>query len=173
MANKEGVLKVLATIGAAYPHHNVTRDTVALYADLLADIDPAVLRLAALKHIAGSKWYPTVAELRSAATDLTRPRIRTGAEAWGDVLSEVKRVGSYKAPAFADPVTARVVAGIGWQNICMSEDMMADRAHFIKAYEASSKRDADEAQQLPEIRALVEKLSAPGAVPQIAAAREE
>lgn len=51
----------------AYPNANVTAATLALLAAMFADTDAAVMRAAALAHIEGSRWFPTVAELREAA----------------------------------------------------------------------------------------------------------
>jgi len=158
---KTDTLKVLATLAAGYPNFTLREETVRVYAEMLADIDADILRSASAKCLADCKWFPTIAELRQAATELSRPRLRAGAEAWGDVLAEVRRVGSYGAPQFADPAVARVVAGMGWTNICMSEEQMADRAHFIKAYEQTARREEEDARQLPAVRELAARLQAP------------
>jgi hypothetical protein len=36
---------------------------------------------------------------------------------------------------------AKIVENMGWQNLCMSENEMADRAHFTKAYDTMQKRE--------------------------------
>lgn len=70
------------------------------------------------------------------------PLEKTSADAWGDVEKEKKRVlGIYGKPEFEDETTKRVVEIIGWRNLCMGENVEADRAHFMKMYDQLKKRN--------------------------------
>lgn len=158
MASKEDTLKIVMVMAAFYPAVKLRDETIDGYCMMLADVDRDILQAAVKKCISDCKWFPTIAEIRQAAVEICAPARRSGAEAWGDVLAEVRRVGYRGAPKFIDTAVARVVSGMGWMTICMSENEMADRAHFIKAYEQTQTRDADDMRQLPEVRELALRL---------------
>jgi hypothetical protein len=44
-------------------------------------------------------------------------------------------VGDYDW-AIEDPVLDQTIKAIGWYYLCVSDDVMTDRAHFLRAYEA-------------------------------------
>ena len=70
MAAFETITKVLAVVSAAYPNFDLKPETVKVYLKLLADLPDELLEEASLAHIAQSTYFPTVAELRSAAVEL-------------------------------------------------------------------------------------------------------
>ena len=140
-----------------------------LYARLLVDIDPDLLRAAVLQHIATSKWFPKVSELREAALALVTHAELSPEEAWGEVRQTIQRVGSYgifdratmayRLPTFSHPLIDRAVEIMGWRNLCASDNEVADRAHFFKIYsQLVGRRNRDE-MMLPEIKQVVEALS--------------
>jgi len=132
-----------------------------IWKQTLGDLDGDLLRASALKIISTSKWFPSVAELRDAALDIAEPeKRRTGIEAWGDVVKEIHRVGSYGAPYFTDDLVAEVVKMLDWQTLCLSEEQTADRARFIAGYEAIVKRKRDNALLLPEVRRVSQLIGA-------------
>ena len=53
---------------------------------LLSDLDAELLGAAALQHMAASKWFPTVAELREIVAALLSERPPTAMEEWGMVV---------------------------------------------------------------------------------------
>jgi hypothetical protein len=53
----------------------------------------------------------------------------------------VASVGSYGTPTFDDVLTQKAVDCIGWRDICMSETIGVERAHFIKAYNNLKQRE--------------------------------
>ena len=140
---------------------------LALWVQLLADIDGEVLKAAALQHMARSQWFPAVAELRHEAGAILAPAAQSAIEAWGDVTAAMALAryyryadGFHEFPQFADPVTQRVVDAMGWGNLCGSEDGTADRARFLQGYEAIVKRHQEERATLPIVRELTARLSA-------------
>ena len=106
-----------------------------------------------MKHISTSKWFPTIAELRQAATAIvlqTEGRL-SAPEAWGDVQREVRLVGHWRSPSL-QPLVGKAVSAIGgWQHICIDENITADRARFIEVYTILCKREAQRVQQLPQV----------------------
>ncbi len=45
---------------------------------------------------------------------------------------------------------------MGWRNLCMSEEAMADRAHFIKSYEQERDMAFDDARLPPDLIQLAQ-----------------
>jgi len=119
----------------------------------LKDIEPDVFRAAILK-VTSDEEFVSIRAIRESANSITAPPLKTGIEAWEEVLSEVRAVGSYGFPHFDDRMTARIVAGIGWRNICLSEETMIERAHFIRAYESAADREHNESRQTPYVKEI-------------------
>jgi hypothetical protein len=143
--------KLVAAMIAAFPQARVTPGTSPVYERMLADLDYVAAQAAVERLIATSRFMPTVAELRSTVLDLTHGERRPGGEAWGDVLKAIGRVGKYRTPTFADQSVARAVTALGWENICDSDNQVADRARFIELYDqlATSERKERSAGHLP------------------------
>ncbi len=164
MATKTEIDQVLAILIAAYPYMQKDSGanmgaTLAVYHRTLADIDAPALLAAALDHISRSRFFPAVSELRDAAYRVVTINQPTAEEAWGEVKSAFLSVGSYRVPEFSHPLISRAIKIIGWKILCMSENQIADRAHFLRIYGSVEQRGKDMALMLPEIRDLTLKLS--------------
>ncbi len=151
MSDSDLFASALATLMAAYPSWKGSPETLEVYAAALADVPPETLQAAAWAHIQCSVFFPTVADLRRQSQAIAdreqgRPALRSGIEAWGDIISAVAEHGYLRQPHFEDPVVTRLVADMGWENLCFSETMMADRAQFVKAYEQA--RDREQAERV-------------------------
>lgn len=57
-------------------------------------------------------------------------------EAWAEVLRTVSSIGSYGNPIFKEEIIFKAVECVGWRNICLSENIGVERAHFMKVYES-------------------------------------
>ena len=164
MATTEEILTIFGLLKANY--HYVLKgmtdgqisDLQVLWCELLKDMDGQLLRAAALQHVATSKWFPTVAELREAAADIVNPNHMTAMEAWGEVARQIMAIGSYGRPQFSNPVIDRIVSDMGWTNLCMSEMPGADRARFIEAYKALALREKRETMELPQVAEIRQKM---------------
>lgn len=112
--------------------------TAKLWEKLLTDIPFPVAEKALIKVLATAKFFPTVAEIREAAMQLTQPAIPTAMEAWGEVTRAMRLYGYYRpeeALASMSPVTAEVVRRIGWREMCSCEEPDVLRGQFRMAYE--------------------------------------
>ena len=117
----------------------------------LRDIPDDVAQLALHKWVATNKWPPTIAEIRETAANITHGDSLTWGEAWERALTAVRRFGSYnKAAALdsLDPLTRRCVENIGYMELCLSENIMVERAHFQRIFDVYSKRE-NTRQQIP------------------------
>lgn len=163
MATKKEVSALITLLEETYHVKDEYSDgAVLVYHKVLEDIPFEVLEAAALEHIANSQWFPKPSELRQKAMSYSIPQIPSALEGWGEVQAEIRRVGYMGRPQFANPVTARCVESLGWKYLCLSEDLMADRAHFLKAYDQVSSREQRDRVLLPEVSALAKRLTAGG-----------
>lgn len=146
---------VLKLIGAAYPtqRQRMSQDDVramaAVYTAGLLDLDFDRVRAAVDRLVKGSRFMPTIAEIREAAVDVVRGPRAPGGEAWGRCLAMVRRYGSHRHPgvdfAVDDPALLATIRSLGWSDLCQSNNPHADRARFIELYDQLAKGDRKEA----------------------------
>lgn len=142
--------ELVAFVQAAFPKLEIPKATVRVYAEMLADVD-AELGRAAVLEIVKTQVYPTlptVGEIRQRVTEIQfkRAGILTAEEAWGVVTWAFSKVGGYRpfpADTAGGPILKRAVAAIGWQTLCQSDNVVADRAHFFRVYEAIVARERE------------------------------
>ena len=172
MATPLEVKQVWTGMLALYPHYAKERsaadlkETLKLYQELLADVPGEALLAAARQHATVSKFFPTIAELRQPALALAQPARELAMEAWGTVTDTFSRGEYYfyesgvaRGPTWDNPITARIVQCMGgYFELCKSENLTADRARFIEAYEQLAQREHAESLLLPEVRELRAKL---------------
>ncbi len=151
--------KLVACLLAAFPSTRATTATSEVYERMLADLDYLVANAAVERLLATSRFMPSISEIRGACLDLTHGTMRAGGEAWGDMLKAVSRWGSYRTPGadfqFQDPLVAKCVASMGWSNLCLSENQVADRSRFIALYDELAKHEGvnRNVAQLPSAKA--------------------
>lgn len=144
-----------------WPENGKEAPLISLWEMMLSDVDFDIAKIAIQKHMSESVYPPTVADIRAKIADITVFREKTGIEAWGDVKTAIRRFGSYnekKAMDSLSGVTRKVVEAIGFKTLCLSEEEMADRAHFLKVYDTVAKRERDDALLLPQIRDMMPRL---------------
>lgn len=150
------ITELLAIIAAAWPGGHFAGRTVDVYRNMLADLDYPAAQAAVSRLITTSRFLPTVAEIRSAAVDVTQGPRRLGGEAWGDVVAEIRRVGYVGEPRFDDPCVTECVKALGWRHLCIGEAPEAsDRARFSELYDRLQERrrlDAVAGHALPPAR---------------------
>ena len=152
-------LSVLGALTAAYPQANIQKDTAKIYIKFLQDIPYEAGQSAALDLIAKSKWFPTISELRQEAVNrIPGNQFLSAGEAWREVCEQIRKVGHYGIPEFGSEVVAQAVKTMGWRYLCLSENEMADRAHFMKIYETYKERKTSHLLQIPESKHYQEQL---------------
>lgn len=113
----------------------------AFWYEALKDIDYQVCQLGVLKLVQTLRFPPTIADIRAACTPDSSV---TAADAWSQVVDAIKHCGYYRereALDGMDPMTRKTVESMGYKNLCISENNMADRAHFLKMYEQMATRE--------------------------------
>ncbi|MDF2804431.1 MAG: hypothetical protein K0S61_4336 [Anaerocolumna sp.] len=143
--NNEEFLSVASGLRAAYPNSNflTTKDSIAIWYDMLKDIDIKIFQYAAKEYISTGKFPPSIADIREKCTGYTQIPIGDWSEAWETVFRAIRKFGYMQeldALGSMDEITQTCVKRLGYQNICMSENITADRANFREIYEAEAKR---------------------------------
>lgn len=161
MDNNLKTVDCLIMLQAAYPRVELGSQTIKVYQIGLADIDPQLLQAAVLQHIATSKWFPTIAELRQRVVEerLTAAGHLSAPEAWSLVMRQVRSVGHWRVPDVPPAVRKAIDASGGWRQLCLSENPTADRARFLEAYKLFAKEESEKLQQMPSVNHALEELS--------------
>ena len=140
-----------------------TEEAMDVWFALLYDLDYKILSKALQKHMLTNKFKPTVAELREIYADLICPAISDWSEGWEKVSRAIGHYGMYRteeAMESLDEVTREAVKRLGVQNICLSENIVADRARFAEIYQAIQQRKriaVNIGRALPDLQEFINK----------------
>lgn len=110
----------------------------------LQDIPFQVAEAALRKWVSINKWSPSIADIREMTSNIVNGDPMSWGESWEKALNAVRKYGSYNKGAALeslDPITRKCVENIGYMELCMSENIMADRAHYQRIFEVYSKRE--------------------------------
>lgn len=174
--DKTEFTKAFAVLQSYFPDTKLPKETAGAYYLALADIPGDVFLDAVMKCVASCKFWPKVAELREAAETLMFPEKSSGLEAWGLVVSEVRRGVGYPyagtpinpvQTTITDPVILACVRAVGgWTALQVStnDEDISNRSQFVKCYEQMATRQHELNRQLPQVRERVERLSGPSSV---------
>ena len=161
-AHQKRTALALGPLLVMWPDEAMSEERIAVYVSVLEDIDPELLQAAVRHCIATLRFFPKPAEIRGAAFDL-RARsegLPDPMAAWGEVVSEISRVGSYGSPRFSCELIATAVRQVGgFQRLCLSENMASDRARFVEAYTQLQARHETDARMLPQVKQHVAELA--------------
>lgn len=156
MNEKEFAMIALA-VRTVYSNFKVMPDKASanIWFEMLKDIPYKQINLALKEYISTNKYPPTIADLRELASNYNNMPVPDFGEAWEEVINAIRKHGYMEvenAYASMSPLTVKCVKRIGWQNICMSENVTADRANFRMIYETEQKRERERNQLSLEIR---------------------
>ena len=127
----------------------------------LCDIPYEIAEAVLNKWVATNKWSPTIADIRELAVEMKTGTSIEWGEAWETVMRAVRKFGYYqKADALdsLDDITRRCVERVGWNDICMSENIAVERANFRMIYEREIERQKREAQIPQAMRERIEQI---------------
>jgi hypothetical protein len=109
-----------------------------LWLMMLADIPFDFARAAVLKWAAENTRpvFPMIGEIRMIANNLMKSMyIITPEAAWIEVEQNMRKNGVYNQSTWTSPEIKQAVDAIGWRNLCYSENIGVDRAHFLRIFE--------------------------------------
>jgi len=155
--NKQEIFALVALAASSNPimQNKDPAPIVAAWSLMLADIEPVIAKAAVIKVCRESDFFPSVARIVEAAHELD-PRIEklpTAAEAWEEVAGLIIQFGPYRAPEYSCDLVRRAVRSIGWRQLCVGENIEADRAHFFRLYE-SMRNKHKEQQEIERVMKL-------------------
>jgi hypothetical protein len=137
---RQEALAVWAILAASSSGRELTEAELEVRAELVADLDFAAARRAAIAYAQEAQWLPSVAELRAA---VLAPDVPEAAGAWSEVCEYVARHGWPAPPdetSFSHPAVFEALRGLGnWQDFC-GGDGAVNRAHFLRVYPAVRER---------------------------------
>lgn len=169
---REEFKKIIAGIKSVYNNFGVKEKTqFDFWYNILKDIDINILKIAVTEYITTNKFPPTIADIRALSANAQKGEIKDAGGCWGEVVKSIGRYGQYqeeKALENMDQMTRECVKRLGWKQICLSENLMADRAHFLKIYEQVSKRETHSRQVPLSIRQKKAKMIADNKIKMIA-----
>ena len=153
--------RLVAIVVTAYPNYDKFRDeaavtaTVNLWAMMFESDNAGLVGLAVKKHIATSKWPPSVAEIRELMLETAAPDLIPPDRAWLAVADLLHTEGQYNhGDLFTQlpPLIARAVEGIGWGNLwemhrsyCVGGKPGMDRVAFMQQYTPMYEREKQQA----------------------------
>ena len=137
---KSEALGIVAILRECYPRETVSQVREAMYVRLIEDLDIDSVLDAVTRLVARSKWFPTIAEIRSevavAIVDAEPAEI-----AWGEVRAVIR---DRKPNVFDNPFITQTVRSMGWAEIQRAG--ASDRKQFLKTYEALVQRAIEDIQ---------------------------
>lgn len=165
--NREEFKTLVKGMKAVYaqPTFIPDQDAFNMWFALMGDMPYEVCNVAIQKYMLTNKFPPTVAEIREIAAGVVNGDPLTWGESWERALNAVRRFGSYnKAAAMEtlDPLTRKCVDSIGYMQLCMSENIMVERAHFQKIFEVYAKREQTEKQMPLALQQAISRLQLKG-----------
>ena len=140
-------------------------DAFNIWFSLLQDLDYMVAQAAIQKYMLTQKFPPTIADIRELATNVSIGEKPLWSDGWEEVLYAIRRFGSYReaeALESMSPITRQAVQRLGFINLCMSENVMTDRANFRMIYEQISEREYTSKQIPVKLSNLIEGIQKKG-----------
>jgi hypothetical protein len=137
---KSEVVSLVALASAAYPsaQDKDPDPIVKAWMLMLSDMSYPIAKAAVVRVCRSSRFFPSIAEIVTAAREID-PRcehLPTAAEAWEEVAQLMRKAGPTFVPTYSCDTVKRAARAIGWNNLCYGENVDANRAHFLRLYEA-------------------------------------
>lgn len=158
---KAKIAELIGAMATLFPGE-VNDERNRAYVNMLKDIPIPVLTAAIDQCCAECKFLPSVAEIREKAATLTRADRPPALQAWKTVTDAIQHYGydrsltALQAIAAENPIAAEATQYLGWRDLCLSENQIADRAHFSKIYDQLVERRHADERLLPAARELKE-----------------
>lgn len=158
--NKQEFSLFTMALKTYYPRENLLPNTQAmeLWYQQLQDIPYRTAEAALNQWVATNKWSPSIADIRETAAGVASGEVLDWGEGWEQVLKAIRKYGLYRAEDAMesfDPITRKCVERLDFKQICMSENISADRANFRMIYEQLAERRRQEAQTPEALKNLI------------------
>lgn len=133
---EQQAISCVAILAGAYTRHEITRENLETYSEMLRDLDFEATQGAVKRLICKNKFFPAISEIRSEVANAACAGLLPAEIAWGEVLRQISKTGHSKIPTWSNPAMKAAVDAVGWRNICLTDNETSTRARFIDAYRA-------------------------------------
>lgn len=157
---KQECAVLVGMIASAYPSWKPTQETVAVYVELLVDLEVKEAQKALRSLLMASEFPPSVATIRKKVLEDRNELPLTKSDAWQLVMAEVRNKGIYERPTFTDQIVSQVVQSIGYREICQSTNTDTIRAQFFRLYEEQAQKHLEEKLSSISFQTQIEGFSA-------------
>lgn len=152
-----------AALKTYYPKDGIlpNRQAMELWYRQLQDIPYEIAEIALNKWVTVSKWAPAIADIREQATVISLGDKPLWSDGWEEVIRAIKKYGSYReneALQSMTELTRKTVKRLGFRNICVSENITADRANFRIIFEQLSTQEQSKRQMPANLFKSIENL---------------
>lgn len=134
-----------AALKTFYPGSGIMPNSkaVSLWYNQLKDLDYKIAEMALNAWVATEKFPPKISEIREKYNLLTENEIEDWSAGWEQVQKAIRYKGMYReqeALESLDEITRQCVERLGFQSLCTSENVAADRANFRDIYKSLQER---------------------------------
>lgn len=158
--NKEEFVKIMTYLGVAYGKQ-FNKEELTVWYSIFYKVNIDVFKIAIRSLIEKSKFLPSISELKNEILKLENPELKLDAEIeWGEVLNAIKKFGYYQSKEALEslkPYTRKIVEKIGFQKICLSENINWERKNFIETFNAFKKKKFETLIESNNEKLLIEK----------------
>lgn len=139
-----------------YPRETIlpNEQAMELWFMHLQDIPFEVASTALNAWVDTQKWSPGISDIRKMCETVVHGEQETWSEGWEQLQAAIRRYGFYDpdgAMEFLTGTTRETVRRLGFQNLCLSENEMSDRAQFRAVFESITDREVNHAQIAPSV----------------------
>lgn len=138
---------LMAGLKSNYPNWDFDlndKNMLRFWYESLSDIPMNVLKVGIHKLIAQEEFYPNIAKIRKACAEVINGPEIDETDAWGMVQRAIRNYGYARVNEALASLPEEVVQAIkamgGWAELCASENLEADRAHFYRTMKSINKR---------------------------------
>lgn len=159
--NREEFKTFAKAMKTFYPREQLlpSLESMEMWYRELADIPYPVAEAALRKYVATNKFSPTIEDIREMAATVENGDKPLWSDGWDQVLRSVRKYGSYRpveAMESMDEITREAVRRLGYKELCMSENIMAERAQFRMIFEQIVDRRQTNSQISVNLAQLIE-----------------
>lgn len=143
-------MKIVMMLGACYPTPPVGEETIRAYVRVLVDFEEKLVERAVLRLVKTATFLPRIAEILAVVFEEAHGEdaLPTAEEAFEILSRAVRKFGGHRPFPTTIPHAALIQRALrqigGWSYFCQeSENLVADRARFIDAFNGVLRRERD------------------------------
>lgn len=158
---KEEWARLVLSIKDLYPAEKIlnTDHAIELWYKMLKDLDYNDLAKGLWKYTLENKFPPTISDLRGQAAAIKFGEVNTWEEEWQKVCNAIRYYGYMRETEALNSltgITKTIVARLGYQNLCASENPAVDRANFRDIYNNLANKQKEREQMSAPIRTVLD-----------------